>query len=89
MKIYAVTFNKYTNCQRDTVTNRDSLPPEEAHNHKMIHAGGDGKFLVTEDQIIDMLDYGGGIRNMEFVGNLYDSDDPLNIKKKYSKKGEK
>lgn len=73
MKIYSVTFIEYTNAVHDTVSNT-----QESISGKYIHVGRQS-FLVTEDQLIKIQKYGGGISSCIFVGNLWDEDHPFAI----------
>jgi hypothetical protein len=66
MRVYSVTFNSYTNASNNTVSNNSKEPGAE----KYITVGKE-PFLVTEDQIETMCQYGGGIKTLIFVGNLY------------------
>ena len=62
MKCYEITFMNYTNCMNDTVR----------HNNKDMTFLDVGKesFIVKESDIEKISEYGGGIRDATFVGNI-------------------
>ena len=64
-KVYAVTFMNYTDWTKDTVSNGE----EEIGKVKYIHIGED-PFLILENDIEHYQKFGGGIRDMVFVGNI-------------------
>ena len=66
-KIYSVTFCQYTNCMNDTVR-RNS---DDKFCMDFIHTGRD-PFLIPEDKIDYYMGYGGGIKDMNFVGCMED-----------------
>ena len=63
-KVYAIDFIRYTDCLNDTVSNSD---PD---NTEYIEVGRHEPFLVVEDDIDHYMKFGGGIRNMKFVGYI-------------------
>ena len=70
MKVYAVTFNEYTNCLRDCV----------AHNERdmdFIEIPRNTPFLIFEDEIAFYQDYGGGINTLTQVGEIITKQCPF------------
>ena len=66
MKLYKVEFLKYTNSMRDTV----------AHNTiKGLYLDVKNGLIVKECDLELIQKYGGGIKKMEFVGELYEPND--------------
>ena len=66
MKIYRVTFNEY-NYSYDGVLNNDGT----VYPGKIGYLStGNKPYLITEHQICGIADFGGGIKTLEFVGNL-------------------
>jgi len=65
LKVYRVTFMTYTNALKTTVSNGEFM----IDKYKSIELGHE-PFLITEDQIEYYNQFGGGIRNMEFVGYM-------------------
>ena len=63
MKIYKVTFLRYTNSNKDTVWD---------HNRDEYLSVGNEPLLITEAQIESVRRFGGGIDAVVFVGNLLD-----------------
>ena len=63
-KIYKITFNEYTNAMRDTVYREDTA--------KYLHVPD--LFLIKEGDIQYFQEFGGGIKTLEFVGNLHGND---------------
>jgi len=66
VKIYAVGFMQYTNCMNDVV----------CHNEKdMCYIDvGRQPFLVPEDQLGYFSNFGGGYKDVHFVGNMLVND---------------
>ena len=70
MKVYAVTFNEYTNCLRDCV----------AHNEKdmdFIEIPRNTPFLIFENEVAFYQDYGGGINTLTQVGEIITKQCPF------------
>lgn len=65
-KIYKVEFMEYTNVLRNTVSNQK----QEVADKKYLTVGKE-PFLVKESELDKYSTWGGGFRNIEFVGNLY------------------
>ena len=65
MKIYHVTFNRYCNACNNYVSN----------NNKQIlkYIDTPYPFLICEDDIPEIMEWGGGIKELTFVGNLRDN----------------
>ena len=67
MKLYEVTFNKYTNLVlRDCVTNDFSNDGEK--EYKKLPE----KVIIKEEDISEAMKYGNGICSMKYVGDLVD-----------------
>lgn len=64
-KVYAVEFMEYTNYSRDTVSNGE----REIKNMEHINVGKE-PFLVRESELEKYRKFGGGFRNVKFVGNM-------------------
>ena len=62
-KIYSIDFIKYTNNLYNTVTD---------NNHEHYIEVGKDPFLICEDEIEYYMKFGGGIKNMIFVGYMED-----------------
>ena len=77
MKIYAVTFNQHINSSNDAVSKVD---PENRKSSLYLSIGNQ-PFLITEDQIEQIREYGYGIKSLVFVGNLWDMDRPYLIQR--------
>lgn len=63
IKLYKIEFMQYTNAMKDTVSNG----AEDIADVKYIDVYKDG-FIVKESQIDFIKGYGGGIKNLEFIG---------------------
>ena len=59
-KVYSVDFIQYTNCLNTAVTD---------DNHEN-YITVDNPFLIFEDEIEYYMKFGGGIKNMIFVGYM-------------------
>lgn len=66
MKLYEVTFMQYTNAMQDTISDGT----DDLMKRKFIKVGRES-FIVREDQLEKIMKYGGGIRDCQFVGNLW------------------
>jgi len=62
-KIYRITFNEYTNALRDTIYNEDEDRYLDIPD----------LFLIKEGDVQFFQGYGGGIKEMKFVGELYEN----------------
>ena len=60
-KIYRVNFRKYTNHLKNTVWDGNDYVNAKYND-----------FLISEDDIDKIKDFGDGISTMEFVGYLYE-----------------
>lgn len=69
-KIYKVEFVEYTNALRDTVSNGNDLG-----NYKYIKVSKEG-FLVREEHLNYISQYGKGIKNAILVGELFEPPIP-------------
>ena len=65
IKVYAVTFLKYTSALRDTVW-------DEEHD-KYLNIGHE-TFLVKEHDLAKYKSYGGGYRSIDYVGNIFEEE---------------
>lgn len=63
MRVYAVKFMEYTNCTEDTVSNKKGIDSEYLKV-------GKEPYLIIESDIEKIKHYGGGIRSLQFVGNI-------------------
>lgn len=73
-KLYYVTFMYYTNCINDTVSNYES----NGHDLERIEylTVGAEPFLLRESDLPKYQKFGGGYREIKFVGNIPVSDTP-------------
>ncbi len=62
VKVYSVSFIQYTNCMNDTVRHND-------RDMTFIDVGRES-FLVKESDLAKVSEYGGGLRDIHFIGNL-------------------
>lgn len=64
IKLYSITFNSYTNCLDDTVSdgNKDVA--------KTKYEDVPSPFIITENTISYYQKFGGGIKTLIFVGYL-------------------
>lgn len=62
VKIYSVTFCRYTNCMHNCVSNNDHT--------EYLNLPDDHKFLIREDEIETYKNYGGGIKDLQLVGYM-------------------
>ena len=68
MKVYEVTFNRYTDNTQTAVANNIDVVMETP----MILCLEKKPFLITESQISDVMNFGDGIRELKFIGNLWE-----------------
>lgn len=61
-KLYLITFNKYDNKERTIVSSPDG---------NKLNTNPRGEFLVTEENMKNLENYGGGIKTRTFIG-LFD-----------------
>ncbi len=66
-KVYSVEFRSYTNCLRDTVSDYEET--EDIAKTKYLTVGIE-PFLIKESDIPKYQHFGGGYRNLHFVGNM-------------------
>lgn len=66
-KIYAIRFNRYTNALRDTVSDGGDIGKTE-----YIHCDECGCLLIREDEFDYYRKFGGGIKEMSYVGIMYE-----------------
>ena len=64
-KVYEVEFMKYTNCMNDTVSDNNG----ELGKGRYLDIGRE-PFLVKESDLLKYEKFGGGFRNIRFVGNM-------------------
>lgn len=65
-RVYAITFNQYTNCMRDTVWCEET--------DKYLDVGRD-TFLIFEDDIEKYKKFGNGIKTLTYMGDMIQEDD--------------
>lgn len=70
-KIYLVDFIEYTNYSRETVSNQERNIGDE----KYLHVSKEG-FLVREEHLDYVKQYGKGIRSIKLVGELFEMPRP-------------
>lgn len=66
--VYSVTFNRYTNCMRNTVSNNNKTLD-------YVDINPDIPLLIFEDEIEKYQQYGGGISHLICVGEMETTDD--------------
>ena len=66
-KIYSVEFMNYTDCLKDTVSDWDG-ESSSIKDIKYLNVGHN--FLLKESQLELYRKFGGGYRNIKFVGEL-------------------
>lgn len=66
-KVYEVKFMQYTNCMNDTVSDRTE--DSDIREIKYLHIGKE-PFLIKESELSKYAKFGGGFRNIKFVGNI-------------------
>lgn len=65
-KVYSISFISYTNCLKNTVS----------HNTRdMTYLHIPDPCLIFEDDIEKYMEYGGGIKDMIFVGYILENND--------------
>lgn len=64
-KVYEVEFMNYTNAMRNCVSDGS----EDLGNIKYVHVGKEA-FLIKESAIDYYRQFGGGFRNLKFIGNM-------------------
>lgn len=69
VKVYSITFNAYTNCLHDTVSNGTY----DIKDAEYMYVGRD-PLLIREDEIEKYRTWGGGIKDLHYVGNLIEED---------------
>ena len=67
-KIYSITFNQYTNCLNNTVSDGN----KEIGKTEYVHCDSDGSLLIREDEFDFYQKYGQGIKSMNYIGIMYD-----------------
>lgn len=67
-KIYAVTFVRYTNAMKDTVSDWDGV--STTHFHDRYLKVEPGPFLVREEDLPYYQKFGGGFQDLHLVGYL-------------------
>ena len=65
-RIYAVEFNTYTDCLRDTVSDGNKNIGER----KYIHLPKDVPFLIRESELLEYVKYGNGYQSVFCVGAI-------------------
>lgn len=63
VKMYSVEFMSYTNCIKDTVSHNGK---DMAYMH--VNNRDHEPFIISEFQIPEMMNWGGGIRTLKFIG---------------------
>jgi len=81
VKIYSVIFNTYTDYSENTIS--DGVCEIGEDKKPFIYVGYQ-PFLITEDQIDQIRKYGKGIKELKFVGNLWDPERPFAIDERNS-----
>lgn len=76
-KVYKVTFMLYTNAMRDTVSDWDGKGHSLA-DCEYLDVGKES-FLLRESQLEYYRKFGGGYRNIEFVGQIPISETDVNV----------
>lgn len=66
-KVYSAEFRNYTNFLKDTVSDYEET--EDAAKTKYLSVGTE-PFLIKESDIPKYQKFGGGYRNLSFVGNM-------------------
>jgi len=66
--VYSVTFNHYTNCMRNAVSNNSK-------DLDYIDIDPDTPLLIFEDEVEKYQQYGGGISHLICVGEMEITDD--------------
>lgn len=73
VKIYSVVFRRYTNCSRDTISDRTEDSLSDLTTSKYLDVGRD-PFLIREDEIEKYRYWGCGIESLTFVGHMFDGE---------------
>jgi len=76
-KVYKVTYMLYTNAMRDTVSDWDGKGHSLA-DCEYLDVGKES-FLLRESQLEYYRKFGGGYRNIEFVGQIPISETDVNV----------
>lgn len=76
-KVYKVTYMLYTNVMRDTVSDWDGKGHSLA-DCEYLDVGKE-PFLLRESQLEQYRKFGGGYRNIEFVGQIPISENTVDI----------
>lgn len=76
-KVYKVTYMLYTNVMRDTVSDWDGKGHSLA-DCEYLNVGKE-PFLLRESQLEYYRKFGGGYRNIEFVGQIPISETDVNV----------
>ena len=71
VKVYSVTFMQYIDCLKDTISNNNKKDTKyiTVIEHGFEHA----PFLIKEYDIDKYKDFGGGIKELIFVGYMEDN----------------
>lgn len=67
IRVYEIEFMDYTNAMRNTVIKNTT-----ERIYKSIPSNNDGKLLIKEDDISYWQQFGNGIKNMKYVGELHE-----------------
>lgn len=76
-KVYKVTFMQYTNVMKDTISDWDGKGHSLA-DCEYLDVGKEA-FLLRESQLDCYRKFGGGYRNIEFVGQIPVSETDVNV----------
>jgi hypothetical protein len=73
-KLYAVTFNQYTNSSMDTVQRKFKDEDGTIKGGAYLNVPKEG-LIITEKSIGKITEYGNGIRDLHYVGKLVTDDE--------------
>ena len=73
VKIYKITFRRYTNFSHDTVSDRTDESYSDHTTSKYLSIGSD-PFLIREDEIEKYRYWGCGIESLTFVGHMLEAE---------------
>lgn len=77
-KVYKVTFMRYTNVMEDTVSDWNGKLSDSITAEEYLDIGKE-PFLLRESQLEYYRKFGGGYRNIEFVGQIPISENTVDI----------
>ena len=67
-RLYLVTFNEYTNCLNDTVSDNN----KEISKTQYIECSKGGSLIIRESEFEFYQKFGGGIKSMTYLGFMYE-----------------